>query len=945
MADDEIARLVAVIETDISKLTRGMADVQASVDSAMGAVEKRVKQTDDIFQTTFKNIAGYGLAYLSVGAITSYVSSLAKAGEELQKLHERTGIGVVDLQKLDAAGRAVGISSDTMSSALDRFGRAAGQASAGQGQLAAVMREFSIKTGSTEIETLLNISKAVQDAGSKTEQYRIVQGAFGRGSAEMIAFLQQGPAAIKNFMDAYNGGMTADTVQKLSDFSRHWKEVEVSMKNLSAGPVATVTGQLSKFLYDLDHADGPMAKFLQVLNLMTAGALNRWDPKILAPEDSILGLQKIDDRIASIRRQMEHPPVTSVAADMASWKKDIDAQFAAQEALRAKVLPQVASHFTAPIDTNKPFDDGSESIAVAARSAALIASSAEKAAAAQVQLDAAMAASDKAAMAGSAEKFMIERADAEITFADEIKLINAKNTAAIDAAKASAVSGKVSAAALAADISSINKTSDAERATAREKQDAAISASNTAEVAERKAATDKIVALQEQVAASQVALSKAIAASNQELLQGTSLYYQAVKQGAIDSTTEALKQLKIKTDALLEANRIALNLTPGEKASIASGINANAAIDQTTLTTGLTTTLNKADSGQVAYDNAQASAQEKLAASAAATQAEMLKGTQAFFDAERNASTLATNAQINDINRELKIHLDALKLAADADPNAADAAVQQKYQDARVEAEKIADANISDARLKLSSTLHNISEQQTQDIANSIALNDQLKSSLTDIGVASLKGFGSMKTAAASALDMIAQLIIKLYVMGPLVKGLFGDPGTGVGGGSLGGLFSLGSFAGISNGNIGSGVLGGIGSLFGFAEGGPVQSRRPIIVGEKGPEWFVPNDPGYIIPNHLIPRALGGSVSPGQGYMVGESGPETFVPNVPGAIMPSGGGSNNPTKLEWTIHVDGTGDKDLINKINNGVSQMMATYDRNLPRRVQKIQNDPLYSR
>jgi phage-related minor tail protein len=43
-------------------------------------------------------------------------------------------------------------------------------------------------------------------------------------------------------------------------------------------------------------------------------------------------------------------------------------------------------------------------------------------------------------------------------------------------------------------------------------------------------------------------------------------------------------------------------------------------------------------------------------------------------------------------------------------------------------------------------------------------------------------------------------------------------------------------------------------SLFGFAAGGQVMADTPIIVGERGPELFVPRSAGAIVPNN----ALGG---------------------------------------------------------------------------------------
>jgi len=55
-----------------------------------------------------------------------------------------------------------------------------------------------------------------------------------------------------------------------------------------------------------------------------------------------------------------------------------------------------------------------------------------------------------------------------------------------------------------------------------------------------------------------------------------------------------------------------------------------------------------------------------------------------------------------------------------------------------------------------------------------------------------------------------------------------------------------------------SGILGSIGSLFGFAEGGQPPVNKPSIVGEKGPELFIPKTAGTIVPN-------GGSMGGGAG--------------------------------------------------------------------------------
>ena len=89
-------------------------------------------------------------------------------------------------------------------------------------------------------------------------------------------------------------------------------------------------------------------------------------------------------------------------------------------------------------------------------------------------------------------------------------------------------------------------------------------------------------------------------------------------------------------------------------------------------------------------------------------------------------------------------------------------------------------------------------------------------------------------------------------------------------------LGSLGTALGAINGAYtGTAALGGgtggkiINTLLGLiglrAEGGPVGNKMPYIVGEKGPELFVPKTDGTIVPNHMLGlnRGNGGVMSAG----------------------------------------------------------------------------------
>jgi len=49
-----------------------------------------------------------------------------------------------------------------------------------------------------------------------------------------------------------------------------------------------------------------------------------------------------------------------------------------------------------------------------------------------------------------------------------------------------------------------------------------------------------------------------------------------------------------------------------------------------------------------------------------------------------------------------------------------------------------------------------------------------------------------------------------------------------------------------------------IGALMGLAEGGPARANTPYIVGEKGPELFIPNHSGTVVPNDETMNAMAG---------------------------------------------------------------------------------------
>jgi phage-related minor tail protein len=69
---------------------------------------------------------------------------------------------------------------------------------------------------------------------------------------------------------------------------------------------------------------------------------------------------------------------------------------------------------------------------------------------------------------------------------------------------------------------------------------------------------------------------------------------------------------------------------------------------------------------------------------------------------------------------------------------------------------------------------------------------------------------------------------------------------------SMAGLFGV-----SGKGGGGGNIFSTVGKLLGFASGGLTPGGRPIVVGERGPEVFIPASNGTVVPN----SALGGGQS------------------------------------------------------------------------------------
>lgn len=149
-------------------------------------------------------------------------------------------------------------------------------------------------------------------------------------------------------------------------------------------------------------------------------------------------------------------------------------------------------------------------------------------------------------------------------------------------------------------------------------------------------------------------------------------------------------------------------------------------------------------------------------------------------------------------------------------------------------------------------------------------LGTALNQNSNTLGNATYGANTSIGNANANATN--AQTGVSGNILGAIGGGLNLISGLG-GFGGLGGMVSSGnasvssnpfSSMNVNNGYVpnvnGGGIVAGGGpaaSLFGFADGGRPEPGKPAIVGERGPEIFVPDQPGTVVPNEALTHGSG----------------------------------------------------------------------------------------
>jgi hypothetical protein len=179
------------------------------------------------------------------------------------------------------------------------------------------------------------------------------------------------------------------------------------------------------------------------------------------------------------------------------------------------------------------------------------------------------------------------------------------------------------------------------------------------------------------------------------------------------------------------------------------------------------------------------------------------------------------------------------------------------------------------------------------------------------------------KMKIAQTIMATAQGIMQAFTMGPILGPIFGAMVAATGAMQLsvikGMTYEGGGGSGASGGGISAMSVGERGNSVDLAKGNNQAGELAHARGAQGTgqmDNFTPAFTGY------KNRAAGGNT----GFIVGEQGPELFIPEMPGNIVPAGetAAGSAPTNVSFTIQaIDASGVEDMLDAQKGNIIRMI----------------------
>lgn len=231
--------------------------------SSLNSLSQAAKQNQTVFGTLQGTITGMNGAFSQVGSavkgfaaafavkeISDYVLKIINLGDELEKMHEKTGIGVEALSALKGAAEANGIAFDSIQPALTKFSANIAKANSGNTQAQAGFKSLHLSLVDTngQLKPTGDLILSVADKFSKMKdgpnKAAIAVALFGKAGADLIPILNEGSESIAKYQLSFPDQFT----ERAKEFKETFGQIGLSAQQTGIDIVAQFLPALNEVI-------------------------------------------------------------------------------------------------------------------------------------------------------------------------------------------------------------------------------------------------------------------------------------------------------------------------------------------------------------------------------------------------------------------------------------------------------------------------------------------------------------------------------------------------------------------------------------------------------------------------------------------------------------------------------------------------------------------------
>lgn len=249
--------------------TIGRLAVQITADTAglASGLQSAGRQTDD-FQARLGGLTSklkiLGPAALAAGGAfaVGMIKSVANTADELAKLSARTGVTVEDLSRLQYAANLSGVSSQAMTTSIERLSRSMADAASGSGKAAESFQQLGVSvknedgTLKSQRDVLEEIAERFSGMEDGARKSALAQEILGRSGTQLIPLLNAGAKGIKDMADESDrlgNTISTRTAKSAEEFNDNITRLTTAMGGLArtiAGPVIESLAKFTTAMFD-----------------------------------------------------------------------------------------------------------------------------------------------------------------------------------------------------------------------------------------------------------------------------------------------------------------------------------------------------------------------------------------------------------------------------------------------------------------------------------------------------------------------------------------------------------------------------------------------------------------------------------------------------------------------------------------------------------------------